>query len=153
MKVDLVVRVNAPKDAVWRIVSDIENAEHIVSGIDRVEVLEKPASGLSGLKWRETRTLFGKTAVETMWITEAVEGSHYRTEARNHGAVYRSRVYVEEYGESGTCLGMTFQAEAHTFAAKLASLLLAPLMKGATRKALLQDLEDIKAASESAGGD
>jgi hypothetical protein len=42
--------------------TDIENASKIISGIDKIEVVEKPTHGLVGLRWRETRMLFGKPA-------------------------------------------------------------------------------------------
>jgi hypothetical protein len=147
MRVDVEVIVDAPREDVGRLVSDIENAASVVSGIDRIEVLERPGDGLLGLRWRETRTLFGKTAIETMRITEAGD-DYYVTEARSHGSVYRSRVELTER-EGGTRIGMTLEAEPKSLGAKFMSVALGFLMKGATRKALLQDLMDLKEAAES----
>ena len=112
-----------------------------------VEVLERPPTGILGLKWRETRTLFGKTATEVMWITGVEEGSSYKTEARSHGSVYRSEIRVSEVGDR-TRLRMVFEAEALTFGARVFSVLLGFMIKGATKKALLQDLMDVKAVAE-----
>jgi carbon monoxide dehydrogenase subunit G len=148
MRIDVEVRINAGADVVWDLVADIAHSASIISGIERVDILDRPETGLVGLRWRETRTMFGKTATEVMWITEAEEGVHYATEARSHGSVYRSRILVEDLG-AATRLGLTFAAEAEGLLTKLLSLVFMGLMKGATRKALQQDLEDIKAAAES----
>src|SRR5690349_3854396 len=65
MLVEAQVTINGSKAAVWAAITDIENASEIVSGILKIEVVEKPASGLTGLRWRETRMLFDEpTTVE-----------------------------------------------------------------------------------------
>lgn len=142
------VLVNAPRHVVWEVVSSIESAADTLSGVDQVEILERPASGLAGLRWRESRTMFGKTATETMWVTGAEEGSGYETEARSHGSIYRSRVRLAD-APQGTLLGMEFSAEPLTLPVRVMSMLLRPLMARSVSKALRQDLLDLKAAAES----
>ena len=141
------IEIQAPKEAIWQVISDIENAVKNVSGIEKIEILEKPAEGLVGLKWRETRTLFGSTATEVMWITEAVENEFYQTRAESHGAVYISRMYIAEH-DGKNWLAMEFQSRPQTFGAKLMGALMGWMMKGSTAKALQQDLQDIKAVVE-----
>jgi carbon monoxide dehydrogenase subunit G len=51
MIVEAQVTISGPKAAIWAAITDIENAAETVSGIEKIEVLEKPASGLVGLKW------------------------------------------------------------------------------------------------------
>lgn len=141
--------VDASKEEIWEVISNIKKAEKTISGIEKVEVLEQPKEGLVGLKWRETRTLFGKTATEVMWITEAKENSHYKTRAESHGSIYITEVgIVEENGNNH--IRMEFNAEPQTFGAKIMGVLLGSMMKNATKKALIKDLEDIKKAAESA---
>lgn len=148
MTVSEEVVVRAPRHVVWEVVSSIEDAADTISGIDEVEILERPADGLVGLKWREVRTMFGQTATETMWITEADENSGYSTEARSHGSIYRSRIRLADAPE-GTLLGMELSAEPLTLAARVLSFLLRPLITGSVKKAFRQDLLDVKAAAES----
>lgn len=148
MNVQTSVTVDAPAEIVWAVVTDFENAANTISGIDEVEVLERPTEGIVGLKWKETRTMAGKKAVETMWITDAQKESYYDTEARSHGAIYRTRIALEERG-GGTELSMSFSAEPVSFGAKLLGLIFGTIMKGSLRKALLKDLQDIKAVAES----
>ena len=49
MFVEVQITINGPKAAVWAAITNIENASEIISGIMKIEVLEKPASGLVGL--------------------------------------------------------------------------------------------------------
>lgn len=147
MQIETTVTIRAPRERVWSLVTDIANAVHTISGIEEIEILEKPSRGLVGLKWRETRTLFGKTATEVMWITDARPREYYTTEARSHGAVYRSRIFLADTPE-GTRLGMRFIAQPETLTARVMSVIFGFMMKGATEKALRQDLEDIRRAAE-----
>ena len=88
MIVEAQISIQGSKAAVWDAITTIEKASEIVSGIDGIEVVEKPARGLVGLRWRETRTLFGKPATAEKWITDAVENEFYKTRAESHGAIY-----------------------------------------------------------------
>ena len=81
MNVEVQTLINAPRDRVWKIISDIDKSVDVISGIEKIEVLENPDAGLVGFKWRETRTMFGKQATEVMWITEAEENAYYQTRA------------------------------------------------------------------------
>ncbi len=107
MIVEAQVTINGSKAAIWAAITNIENASETISGIENIEVLEKPANGLVGLRWRETRMLSGGIT-----LTE----SH---ESKPQGIV-----------------------------AKLMSIPMGFLFKGVAKKALLQDLNDIKSAVE-----
>jgi uncharacterized membrane protein len=148
MQMTVQVPIEASAEAIWQVITDIENASQRVSAIEEVEVLEKPAAGLVGLKWRETRTMFGKTATEVMWITDAVENESYDVRAESHGSIYESTVSIAE--ESGVrILRMEFGARPQNFIARLMSATMGWMFKGATEKALLQDLQDLKTAIEA----
>lgn len=128
-------------------VTDIENSAATLQAIEAVEILERPQQGILGLKWRETRTMFGKTATEVMWVTNAKDGEHYETRAESHGSVYKTRISLQERnGRTG--LVMTFEGEPQSVGAKIMWGLTGFLFKGATRKALAKDLADIKATLE-----
>ena len=92
MQLKLEIEIAAAPKKVWKVLADIDGAVGRISGIEKIEVLERPKKkqDLVGLKWRETRLMWGKEAVETMWITDAVENQFYRTRAESHGAVYVS---------------------------------------------------------------
>ena len=148
MQISVQVPINGSREDIWRVITDIENCIDRISAIEEIEILEQPESGLVGLKWRETRTMFGKTATEVMWITDVDENESYDVRAESHGSVYKSRLSIS--GEGGShILTMEFGAAAQTFMAKLMSAIMGVFFKGATEKAVLKDLEDIKAAVEA----
>jgi hypothetical protein len=145
MIVEAQVSVNGSRAAVWAAITDIENASETISGIDRIEVLEKPATGLVGLKWRETRMLFGKPATVEKWITEAADNEFYQTRAESDGFVFLTTMRISESG-SGITVVSSHHSQPQGFAAKLMSIPMRLLFKGVAKKAILQDLNDIKAA-------
>ena len=147
MQVEAKVCIKGSKEEIWQVITDIENSAKTIAAIEKIEILEQPTAGLAGLKWRETRTMFGKSATEVMWITDFKENEFYETRAESHGAIYRSRLQVEEQ-DGETCLTMEFSGEARTLVSKIMSGIMGLFLKSATRKALQEDLEDIKAAVE-----
>ena len=141
------ISINGSKEEVWEVITNIENWQKTITGIEKIEVLKKPTNGLVGLKWKETRTMFGKTATEIMWITDAKEKESYSTRAESHGAVYITNLVLSEH-DHGTQLTIEFKGIPQTFGAKLMSAIMGFFFKSATKKALTQDLVDIKAVIE-----
>ena len=148
MKMSLSTDIVASPQDVWKTIADIEGSADTIRAIEMIEVLE-PATGpsITGLKWRETRTMFGKEATEVMWITEAIEPSHYVTRAESHGSIYETRLSIDTT-EDGCVLTMSFEGTPQTFGAKVMWALTGWMAKGAMRKALTADLADIKSAAE-----
>jgi len=146
MIVEAQVTVNGSRAAVWAAITDIENAAEIISGIENIEVIEKPANGLVGLRWRETRMLFGKPATVEKWITDAAENERYKTRAESDGFVFLTIMSISESG-SGTTLTSSHVSEPQGIAARVKSIPMG-LFKGVVKKAILQDLNDIKSAVE-----
>ena len=147
MLVEAQVTINGSKAAMWAAITDIENASEAISGIEKIEVLEKPANGLVGLKWRETRTLFGKTATAEKWITDAAENEFYNTRAESDGFVFSSTMSISESGGRMT-LTSSHESRPQGIVARLMSIPMELLFKGVAKKALLQDPNDIKSAVE-----
>lgn len=148
MQISVETTIQGSKEAIWRAITDIDSSPETISAIDEIEVLERPESGLVGLKWKETRTMLGKQATEVMWITDAKEAESYDVRAESHGMIYESRLSIVEEGDHHI-LRMTFGGEAQGMLTKLMSAIMGVFFKGATRKALQQDLKDIKASVES----
>jgi carbon monoxide dehydrogenase subunit G len=147
MIVTVNIEINKAREAVWKAITDIDNCENIISSIQKINILNKPASGIVGLKWEETREMFGKKATETMWITDAQTNEFYRTRAESHGAVYITKLTLKELN-GGTLLEMTFTAMPQSLFAKILSFLMAPLISKSIVKALRKDLSDIKSYVE-----
>jgi uncharacterized membrane protein len=150
MVIAVEVTIKGSREEVWKVITDIENSPHTITGIEKVEILEKPTDGLVGLKWRETRTLFGRTATEIMWITDVEENESYQTRAESHGAVYITGLVLSE-DDNGTRLTMEFDSIPQTPSAKLMAATMGRFFAKATKDALTQDLVDIKTAVEQDG--
>lgn len=147
MPVNVSENINAPREKVWGIITDIENAANIAKAITDLQVLERPTEGLVGLKWQETRVMFGKEATETMWISNVNDGYWYETTAESHGMIYHSKLTLEEQGAQ-TRLTMQFKSIPQTFIAKLFNLV-SFLFNGTIAKAFAADLQDIKKHAEA----
>lgn len=145
MKVE--VPIQGSKGEIWKVITNIEGAVDNISGIEKVEIHHHPGESLVGLKWTETRTLFGKTATETMWITEAEKNQYYQTRAESHGSIYITIMRIVENGNE-SLLSMEFTGKPQSLGAKIMAGILMPFFKKATKKALYQDLLDIKKAVE-----
>jgi hypothetical protein len=150
MLVEVAVPIQAAASTVWALIADIDNAAAVVRGIDRIEVLHRPAAGLVGLKWRETRQLFGKAASADKWITEAREPQCYATRAESDGFVFLSTLRIEADGNgAGVILRSIHDSQPQTLGAKIMALPMGLFFKGVAKKALLADLHDIRKAAES----
>jgi hypothetical protein len=149
MIVEAQVTINGSKAAIWAAITNIENASDTISGIENIEVLEKPENGLVGLRWRETRMLFGKPATVEKWITDAAENEFYKTRAESDGFIFLSTMSVSE-SRGGMTLTSSHDSKPQGIVATVLSIPMMFLFKGVAKKALLQDLNDIKAAVEQA---
>lgn len=146
MIVEAQVTIDGPRTAIWAAMTNIENTAEIISGIEKIEVVERPANGLVRLKWRETRMLFGKQATVEKWITEAKEDAFYTTRAEDGGFVFLTTNRISE-GSGGITLTGIHETKPQGFAARLKSLPMV-FFKGMIKKAIVQDLNDIKSAVE-----
>ena len=146
MRIEGTVHIQADITSVFQTFSDLDNIDNVVNSITALEVLTPPAQMQVGTKWKETRTVFGKEATETMWVTELVANSHYVVEAESHGTHYKSTyTFIEE--EGGTRVHMSFEGTPLTFASRIMSCI-GVFFKGATKKLLMQDLQALKAYLE-----
>lgn len=148
MKLTIDIEIKAPKEKVWKVITDIENSVNTISGIDKIEILNKPKDTVVGLKWKETRTIFGKSATETMWITEATENNYYKTRAESNGAIYQTILKLSEK-ENTTFLTMEFSTEAITVRGKIMAFIFGRMLNKTMKKLIKKDLIDIKTTVEN----
>lgn len=145
MKVQESIVIPATKEQIWRIISDIRHAHQHISAIKSLVIIEQPREGLKGLKWQETRTMFGKDATEVMWITESQTNEFYKTKAQSHGCDYYSEMRIVEHEEQCELI-MSFKGEAHTLFAKFMNAIMSRFIVQQLIKTIRADLEDIKNA-------
>ncbi len=148
MFVEAQVTINGSRAATWAAITNIENASEIISGIEKIEVVEKPANGLVGLRWRETRMFFGKPATVEKWITDAAENAFFKTRAESDGFVFLTTNSISESGSGGIMLTSSHDSQPQSIVKRLMLIPMGLLFKGVAKKAILQDLNDIKSAVE-----
>lgn len=148
MKLTIDIEIKAQKEKVWKVITDIENSVNTISGIEKIEILNKPKDTLVGLKWKETRTIFGKSATETMWITEATENNYYKTRAESNGAIYQTILKLSEK-ENNTLLTMEFNSEAITIKGKIMTFIFGRMLNKSMKRLIKKDLIDIKNTVEN----
>ena len=147
MEYQATVCIDGTKEDVWRVITNIEGSVETIRAIEQIDVLENPASGLVGLKWRETRTMFGKQATEVMWITDSEPNHYYKTRAESHGMIYISTMEIES-SDQEQHLKMRFEGQAQSLMGKIMSSVFGIMMNNSTKKAMFQDLQDIKKVVE-----
>ena len=147
MTVEEQIIINRNKTAVWTAITDIRHAAKIISGIEKIEILNEPENGLVGLKWRETRMYFGKPTDIDKWITDAVENKFYKTRAEMDGFIFLTTMSISESGDN-IRLTSLHETKSQGIIANIKSL---PMIffRGMLKKAILKDLNDIKTAVEN----
>lgn len=138
-------RVQAHLDRVFDVFSNVYQAERRLSGVTKLEVLSDGPVGV-GTRWRETRVMFGREAVEEMWIDSFDPPHSYTVSADNNGAHYRTE-FTFRPDADGVIVTWTFGAEGRTLFAKIMGLLFA-WMTGPVRKMMEKDMDDLQAACE-----
>lgn len=138
--------VAAPAEAVWAIITDIENAPHTISGITSVERLDEADGFVVGTRWRETREMFGRAATEELTVTRIEDGRSYTTAADHDKVHYESTLRVEPTGADTSRLTMHFDAQSGGLLNKTLGAVIGAIMVRSTRKLMQQDLADIAAA-------
>lgn len=146
MIIEAQVSINSTLSDVWAVVTDIENSADFLSGVERIEIVQRPATGLVGLRWRETRIYFGKPATVEKQITEVVENEYYKSRAEDSGFVFITKMSLADIG-GGIVLTSSHDTQPQGIISKLKSTPMF-LFKGVIRKALMRDLDEIKARAE-----
>lgn len=137
--------IQAPQRAVWQILTDLQGAPGRIAAIQSLEVLTPGPVG-RGTRFRETRVMFGKEAVEEMEITRFDAPTSYTVEADSCGAHFES-TYTLRPENGGTTMRLEIRTRPITLFAKLMSPL-GLVMAGSMKKAMARDNADIKRAAE-----
>jgi carbon monoxide dehydrogenase subunit G len=148
-KISLTQHVNAPADKVWAVISDIPASAATLSGVKAIQMLSDGPYG-EGTRWKETRTMMGRSETVEMWVSQADPPRSTTVKALQGGADYTSRMTLADR-DGGTDLTLTFGAELQNPSRlhKLAMAVFGKLGMRITRKALAKDLADIAAKAES----
>ena len=144
-------RIGAPPEAVWAVLTDIENEAQNLRAVTRAEVLTEGPYAV-GTRWRETRRILGRSDTQELWVTVVEENRRTVIEAESRGTRYWTTVSLEPE-DLGTRVEMTFEARTASprRGERLAWRVLGPLGARAARRMLEQDLEDVEAVAARRG--
>lgn len=141
--------INASPDKVWAVISDIPGSASTLSGVDSVQLLTDGPYG-EGTRWKEARTMMGRSETVEMWVAQADPPRSTTVKALQGGADYTSRFTLAERS-GGTDLTLTFGAEMLEPSAfsKAMMAIFGKIGMSFTRRALAKDLAEIAAKAES----
>jgi carbon monoxide dehydrogenase subunit G len=145
----LTQHIHASPEKVWSVISDIPGSPATLSGVDSVQMLSEGPYA-EGTRWKETRTMMGKSETVEMWVAQADPPRSTTVKALQGGADYTSRFSLAER-DGGTDLTLTFGADVvkPTVFSKITMALFGKIGMSMTRKALSKDLAEIAAKAES----
>ncbi|EYT57604.1 carbon monoxide dehydrogenase [Dietzia sp. UCD-THP] len=149
MQLDLSRHVAADPATVWAVLTDIPSAHLTLSGVLAVEILtDGPYE--PGLRWRETRKMFGMKSTEEMMVLAAEPPNATTIVAESGGTEYKTVFTITPDADGGSTLRMRFGAHtAHAPAAsRVAMMVMGRFAERSTRRAMEQDLADIAAEAE-----
>lgn len=144
-RLQLTHHISAPVDRVFDVFTDFAHAAENVRAIQKLELLTNGPIGV-GTRFRETRTMFGRSATETLEITDFHPGRSYTVGCQSCGCECRSRFDFRP-DAGGTTVALDFVYAPVTFFAKLMSPLSVFVIKSC-RKAMEEELADLKAVAE-----
>jgi uncharacterized protein YndB with AHSA1/START domain len=136
--------IDAPRPQVFRALTDLEAAREWMPDLEEIEVLSDTADG-EGLRWRETRTMFGREASEVMEVTAYEPNEHLHVFADGtEGSSGRGK-YDFDYRLTETEGGTHVTLDAEITDMGFFMGLIGKLMKGTFKKAIQKDLNAMKA--------
>lgn len=131
-------RIDAPREIVFRLVSDVERLAKTSPDVIEIVFLTEQRSGL-GTRFRETRRTGRKEMVCELEVTEFRENERSRMVTEVHGTVWDT-VYSLRDADGGTELEICMDARPSSFPQRF----MIPLMKGFFRRAMQTHLEQVR---------
>lgn len=152
MKVEASVTVNADRETLWSVITDIKRAAEILNGVEAIKITERPSQGIIGIRWKETRLLRGKPATVSKWLSDVKDRESYTTRASDNGMAFVTTMRIR--GKDGNLLLTGIhETKPQTFMARVMMIPMSLFFKGMIEKYVLQDLNDYKAAAERLTGE
>lgn len=146
MRIQVNELIAAPVAKAFDAFTDIPATKDRLRAVHAIEVLDGTAPA-KGYRWRETRTVLGRRATETMEITEHVPGVTFTVASHAHGTDFATVFRFKAEGDR-TRVELDFTAVPKTVAAK-AMAPLAKAMLPTMEKCFRDDLADMKTFLET----
>lgn len=137
--------IAAPVDEVWSIMADVSRYAERFSAIDTAVPLTDGEFGI-GTRWRETRTVYGRSTTVDMRVTDVDPPHRYVVEA--HVGARATSEYLLTPSNDGqhTVVRVTFQTVGGSPFYRLAEFLTARYIRRCVAQNNNQDLADLERA-------
>jgi uncharacterized protein YndB with AHSA1/START domain len=135
--------IHSPASTVFQTIADPRLFAQAIEGVTGVEVLPGVPSG-AGLRFRQSRTIGGRSGTMDFEITEAVPDARVRIVNETHGTVWDS-VFSLAPSAGGTELTMRMETRSQ----RLLPRLMMPIVCLMIRKAVAKDIDGVKAFCEA----
>ncbi len=143
MKLTVSVPIDAPKEDIWRVMTDFEHEAENLSHVNSVKIIENPNHSLDGLKWTETRTVLGDTETAEFCVIDFRKNSFFKTHSESHGRRRDATYSIQQEGDHNL-LSVNYESRPYKLTARLSTILFGRLNKVTAKKSLIDDLNDIK---------
>lgn len=143
-------RVAAPPEAVWEVLTDLEQSVRRLSQVTDLQVLTDGPYAV-GTRWRETRRMMGSSDTQEMVVVDNDPLRRTVLEAVDGATTYTTIFVLEGLDDSAaTLVTLTFSAEVSdpTRLQRLALQVVGPLGLKLTERSLRTELDDIARAAE-----
>ncbi|WP_454166194.1 SRPBCC family protein [Gordonia iterans] len=150
MKTVIVERTAAaPVERVWAVLTDLDAAADVLSGVARIERVEGEGYA-PGVVWRETRTVMGAEETEEMTVAEVDAPHRTVITSLSRGVAYRTEFTLTSESPASTTITMRFAGDSTATGLRaLIGKVTAPLGAAVARKMMRADLNDLARAAES----
>lgn len=138
-KVQVEVRIDAPRELVFDTIAHPENFQKAVPHIVGVEFLTETRRG-AGTRFRETRRMGRGEGTTVLEIEEYVDGESVRLVSDQGGTIWDSRFETEALDSGETRLSLVMDARPYKLLARLS----VPMIRRMIRKAVEDDLRAVK---------
>lgn len=135
----------SPRDRVWDLLTAFERYPERVGSYEAVEFSGEQREGI-GARWRQTRTVFGRSHSQEIEITGWEPPLRLVLAAREAGALYETRYELASVDEH-TEVTMTFSVAATNPVAWIFLTTIGRRFLRSTNVALMQDLSDLSSAT------
>lgn len=143
-------RITAPREAVWEVLTDLDQAARRLSQVTEMHVMTDGPYAV-GTRWRETRRMMGSSDTQEMVVVDNDPLRRTVLEAVDGSTTYRTVLVLESLdGSAATLLTLSFSAEVSdpTRLQRLALQVVGPLGLKLTERSLRTELDDIARAAE-----
>ncbi len=141
-RIRLNVVVNAPKEQVFHVLTDLKSLPELLPSITSLELTTSGPIGV-GTTWSLTRKLLEKETTTSFQVSEMQPPERLVIEGEGSGITYKV-CYELTDGEFGTVIEMDLEGKSDTFVASLMD----KMTCGTLRDCLEDDLFRIKQAAE-----